>query len=118
MGFKCPNCNKDFGYNQNGFRNHLLFESGRCRAVADGFLKMVDIKTGKKKLKNKTKKSKQTFSFIDKNHCFMKRNLVSNGDLSDNVECINCGLKAKRYINGSMKFDKRISYKKIEKCIK
>ena len=79
----------------------------------------VDLFSGNKKLKTarkEPKKIKRVHSFIDDKHDFRKTNLVSNDDMSDNVECSNCGLKAKRYMNGSMKFDKRISYKRIEEC--
>ena len=117
MGFRCPNCHKDFGTNKDLLLKHLK-ENGECRAVADLVIYSIDLKSGKKKTKRKQtkRKTKRQFSFIDKNHKFQKISLVSNDDGSDDVKCVNCGLKAKRFMNGVLKFYKRLSYKRIEIC--
>lgn len=122
MGFKCPNCKKDFGFDKKALEKHLNEESGECGAIAYLYKLQVDVLTGKKIKKKhienkKVSKPRRKHSFVDSNHHFQKTNLVSNEDGSDNVECIHCGLKAKRVFN-SYRFDGRISYKKIEKCIK
>ena len=116
MGFRCPNCHKDFGFDENKFKKHLK-EDGECSAIAHLNLLQVDIASGKKKLKHKEKKSvkRKRYELIDPNHNFVKVNIVSEDSMWDNIECSKCGLKGKRLFS-QYKFDGRISYKRIEKC--
>ena len=119
MGFRCPRCHKEFGNNKQAFEDHLLLEP-ECGMVAELHITAIKIKTGKRKGKNltkdpKPKKTKRTHSYIDPKHCFGKTSLVGDDDGWDDVQCSICGLKGKRRLS-SYKFDKRISYKRIEKC--
>ena len=120
MGFKCPNCKKDFGLDKFALQVHLETENGECAAYAQAELNLIAVKFGLKQSKSIgtetiQRKKKEPYRFISENHHFEKINIVSNDDGSDNVKCKNCGLKAKRFFNTYI-FDGRISAKKIENC--
>jgi len=117
MGFRCPNCKKDFGMDEYKLKEHFEFESGECAAIADATVTAIDIIVGTKKPKNKRSeiKHKPMYSHVDENHTFRKINAVTNSDGFDSVECIRCGLKGKRQFSRYV-FDRRISNKKIEQC--
>ena len=120
MGFRCPNCKKDFGLDESALQIHLETENGECAAYAQVELNFIAVKFGFKKSKSAyqetiQRKKKEPYRFVSDKHEFEKLNIVSNHDGSDNVKCKRCGLKAKRVFSRYV-FDGRISAKKIENC--
>lgn len=120
MGFRCPNCKKDFGSDKFALQIHLETENGECAAYAQLELNFIDVKFGLKQSKSFgseiiQQKKKESYKFISDKHRFEKTNIISNDDGSDNVKCKICGLKAKRFFSTYI-FDGRISAKKIENC--
>ena len=122
MGFRCPNCNTDFGIDENAKKNlaeHFM-KNPLCAADAYVHTDLWRIAVGLPKKKGKKSKqqehtTKRRYSKISERHFWVKQNLVTNKDGSDTVVCNRCGLKAKRF-GSSFEFDMR-SIRKIENCI-
>lgn len=120
MGYRCPGCGKDFGFDKEAFDYHLNFESAECSAYAYVALAGVRRMCGEalksdKVIKDKNRKSK-SYSRISSNHHWVKKNAVSDEEGYDVVVCSRCGIKAKRRMS-SYQFDMRQSMNKIENCI-
>lgn len=121
MGYKCPNCHKDFGFDRERLNEH--FENNpECNAESYVRTEIWKISVGIKKPKypygsrwNKEPKETRHYDHISENHVWEKENIVSNSDGSDTVVCKRCGLKAKRFYD-HFEFDMR-NYRKIENCI-
>ena len=117
MGFRCPNCQQDFGLDKEKFDQHLQ-DNPKCNAEAWIYTDFImDYMHGKPKGRNKTKKpnSSRHYDHVSPNHRWVKVNLVTNDDGTDTVVCERCGLKAKRRLS-FLKFDMRYVHK-IENCI-
>lgn len=130
MGFRCPNCHKDFGNNQDGLRDHINAETECYSDVSFDLTKiefnsnlLVDKSKRKiyhttegmyKSLNVRQNNAKRQYEFIG-DHDWKKLNMVSNPDGSDSIECRRCGLSAKRNFN-TITPDKRASANKIENC--
>lgn len=119
MGYKCPNCHKDFGVDKEKLEEHFL-NNPECGAQAYIFRDIYPIVLGVKKPKKyhkayKEPKEKRHIDHISENHVWVKENVVTNDDGSDTMVCKRCGLKAKRF-GSSMKFDMRYT-RKIQYCI-
>ena len=50
MGYRCPGCGKDFGFDKEAFNNHLNFECGEGAAFAFAALAHVKVMCGRGKL--------------------------------------------------------------------
>lgn len=118
MGYRCPGCGKDFGFDKETFDEHLqsnedcgIFAGAIQRVVNSVYGRNVDINTAISK-----RTVHKSYSRISPNHVWEKQNLVSHKDGSDTVICSRCGIKAKRFFN-NYKFDMRQSINKIENCI-
>jgi hypothetical protein len=120
MGYRCPGCGKDFGFDKKAFDNHLKFKCGEGAALAFAALARIKTMCGKDRLSDKDIKSEnrksKSYSQISPNHHWVKQNVVSDKEGYDIVVCSLCGIKAKRIL-GSFKFDMRQSMSKIENCI-
>lgn len=119
MGYRCPGCGKDFGFDKEVFNNHLNFECGEGAAFAFAALAHVKVMCGRGKLsdndvKSENRKSK-SYSCISPKHHWVKQNAVSDKEGYDIVVCSLCGIKAKRILD-NFKFDMRQSMRKIENC--
>lgn len=122
MGFRCPNCNTDFGIGENAKKNlaeHFM-KNPLCAAEAYVYTDLWRMAIGLPKKEGKESKQQKptkqrSYSKISEKHFFVKQNLATNQDGSDTVVCNRCGLKAKRF-GSSFKFDMR-SIRKIENCI-
>jgi hypothetical protein len=115
MGYRCPNCHKDFGLGENS-KNELykhFQENPECASEAYVYTELWEksVKLNKAPLKT----TKRCFNKISDKHIWVKSNVISNKDGSDIMVCKRCGLKAKRY-GSSFEFDMRSIYK-IENCI-
>ena len=42
MGYRCPGCGKDFGFDKEAFNNHLNFECGEGAAFAYASLSRIE----------------------------------------------------------------------------
>lgn len=121
MGYKCPNCHKDFGLDKPKLDEHFA-KNPTCAAEAYVRTELWKISVGIKKphlpygqrWNDKPKKSRH-YNQISKKHIWEKLNLVTNSDGSDTLKCKRCGLKVKRYYDKFV-FDMRY-YRKIENCI-
>ena len=121
MSFRCPNCHKDFGYDQAALYKHLENNS-ECKVEAFVQTHIREISLGIKKAKHpygdrgkENTVNKRVIDEVSPNHIWVKENLISNDDGSDNIVCKRCGLKAKRK-GSSMTFDMRYT-RKIQHCI-
>lgn len=117
MGFRCPNCHKDFGLDKSKLDEHFS-KNPECATEAwvhtELWKKSIGIKTPTSKAKKETSRKRHIYS-ISPNHHFVKQNIISKDDCSDIVVCSNCGLKAKRF-GSSMKFDMRYT-RLIQNCL-
>jgi hypothetical protein len=120
MGYRCPGCGKDFGFDKEAFNNHLNFECGEGAAFAYASLSRIEAMCGNVKQSDKCAKSEirkpKSYSSISPKHHWVKQNAVSDKEGYDIVVCSLCGIKAKRCMN-NYKFDMRQSMSKIENCI-
>ncbi len=120
MGYKCPNCHKDFGFDKDKLEEHFL-ENPECGVEAYVIRDILPISLGIKKAKHPYGKrglvehEKRKIEQMSPNHNWVKVNVVTNEDGSDDVVCTRCGLKAKRYMS-ELKFDMRFT-RKIQHCI-
>lgn len=130
MGFRCPNCRKDFGLDKSLLDEHLQ-NAIECSGDAQYLLMKTEFLANKdvpkkqrkieytsermyKTLDIRTNNIKRQYEFIG-NHQWAKINVVSNEDCSDDIKCKVCGLKAKRYLD-SIVFNKKTSANAIENC--
>ena len=123
MGYRCPNCHKDFGVDKEKLEEHFL-NNPECGAEASVIKHILPISLGIEKPKKRygsrrfeyeEPKEKRHIDHISENHVWVKDNAVTNDDGSDTMVCKRCGLKAKRF-GSSMKFDMRYT-RKIQYCI-
>lgn len=123
MGYRCPNCNKDFGTDKDSFKQHL-YDNPKCGAESATILHLLPIALGIKEPKkhnitlneeNENHRKKHCIDYISEDHVWVKLNIVSNDDGSDTIVCEKCGLIAKRF-GSSLKFDMRYT-RKIKYCI-
>lgn len=121
MGYKCPNCHMDFGFDRNALNEHLE-NNVHCKVEAEVTLQLLPIALGIKKAKypygdrgREEPLNKRVIDEVSPNHVWVKENAITNPDGSDNMICKRCGLKAKRFYS-SMKYDMRYT-KKIQHCI-
>lgn len=121
MGYRCPNCGKDFGFDKEALNYHLEYENGECAGYAAAILTSIQIKCNLSTKEGKTlikkERKRKTYSQISPNHYWEKKNIVSDKEGYDTVVCSKCGIKAKRCAS-NYKFDMRQSVDKIENCIK
>lgn len=119
MGFRCPHCGKDFGFNKQALIEHFELDSGECLAYAGLIVSDIKRMCGKNTKADKAMKAvnhKQKFySQISPHHNWVKQNLVCDENGYDIVVCSKCGIRAKRFFN-SYEFDMRQSMKMIENC--
>lgn len=119
MGYRCPGCGKDFGFDKEAFNNHLNFECGEGAAFAYASLSRIEARCGNVEQSDKCTKSKirkpKSYSCISPKHHWVKQNAVSDKEGYDIVVCSLCGIKAKRILD-NFKFDMRQSMRKIENC--
>lgn len=66
-------------------------------------------------VRGRVEHEKRKIEQVSPNHDWVKVNVVTNEDGSDDVVCTRCGLKAKRYMS-ELKFDMRF-IRKIQHCI-
>lgn len=120
MGYRCPGCGNDFGFDKEAFNNHLNFECGEGAAFAYASLSRIEAMCGNVEQSDKCAKSEirkpKSYSSISPKHHWVKQNAVSDKEGYDIVVCSLCGIKAKRCMN-NYKFDMRQSMSKIENCI-
>lgn len=115
MGFRCPNCKKDFGFGEDAkeaLHQHLS-ENVECNVEAWKYTTLFERCLDREKKTSKPPKTKRTYTKIADHH-WVKQNIVSDKDGYDIVVCSKCGLKAKRRLE-EYKFDLR-QIKKIENC--
>lgn len=121
MGYRCPNCKRDFGRDEEAFKDHF-FESKICGAeywaeteLRENFIKKRD-KEAARILRYERKYKINNFS-ISKDHIFKKTSLVTDEEGFDNVVCTKCGLVGKRSGDRFYFEPKTIKeVKKIESC--
>lgn len=119
MGYRCPNCHKDFGFDKDKLDEHLL-NNPECNVEAFLYTDILPIALGIKKAKypygdrGKKEVKHRVVDEVSPNHVWVKENLVTNSDGSDTMVCNRCGLKATR-VGSSMKFDMRFTHK-IKYC--
>ena len=119
MGYKCPNCHKDFGFDREKLNEHLA-SSPKCAAEAYVRTEIWKVSVGIKKAKIPYGRrgddvQHRVVDEVSENHHWVKQNLVANPDGSDTMVCSRCGLKAKRF-GSSMQYDMRYTHK-IQYCI-
>lgn len=119
MGYRCPNCHQDFGYEKEKLEEHLL-ENPKCNAEAFVHTELWKISVGIKKPKTRygergrVEQTHRKINNVSPKHVWEKVNLVTNEDGSDTVVCKKCGLEAKRF-GSSFEFDMRFTHK-IQYC--
>ena len=80
MGFKCPNCKKDFGLDKFALQVHLETENGECAAYAQAELNLIAVKFGLKQSKSiGTETIQRSCDLLSKNCIF---------DLINNTMCV------------------------------
>ena len=120
MGYRCPKCHMDFGFDREKLDEHLA-NSPTCAVEAYVNTELWKVSVGIKKPRysyrstDREPRTTRSYSHVADTHVWVKQNLVSNDDGSDTVVCKRCGLKAKR-IYGRLEFDMRYT-RKIENCI-
>lgn len=100
MGFKCPTCHKDFGSDKDALKIHLAENPDHdITGIGSCFVSLSHESFVDKEIKEAVRNFSinKNYAKVSSNHKWRKINLVSYPDGHDDIVCIKCGCKAKRY---------------------